>query len=269
MKNPGYSLENAQSFGWASLTGTLNPARVSCLQKYLVGHRILDAGCGGGGYVKFLTEQGLESVGVDKYEDFLQVARDNDPEGAYFQGDLTDLPFEDDSFDCTFCFDVLEHVDDYSAIAELARVTKNRLIVAVPREDKSLDEHGITLRHYIDHTHLRYYTTDSLRTLANSVAPAHVSVHTELPVDFAGILSHVARLKTGHKSSALARLMTSYYSLRQTISHVARLRAPKMGESRRVARQQTENFLKAQTLNQFDFPKIPTGVVAIIDLEKL
>ena len=47
------------------------------------------------------------------------------------------LPFADGSFDTTICFDVLEHVaDDGQTIRELARVTRRRLVLAVPQADQ-------------------------------------------------------------------------------------------------------------------------------------
>ena len=132
----GYSLENAKKFNWSSISGNLNAERVSHLENYLVGNKILDAGCGGGAYVEFLSHKGHEVTGIDKYDEFLKVAREQGREGNYVQGDLTNLPFADKAFDCTFCFDVLEHIDDLLAIKELARVTKKRLIIAVPKEDE-------------------------------------------------------------------------------------------------------------------------------------
>jgi SAM-dependent methyltransferase len=49
------------------------------------------------------------------------------------KGDVTRLEFPDNSFDCTFCAEVLEHVPDLkSACAELTRVTRHELILGVP-----------------------------------------------------------------------------------------------------------------------------------------
>lgn len=51
------------------------------------------------------------------------------------KGDVTKLTFEDDSFDLVFCCEVLEHIPTYlleTACKELARVTRNHLIIGVP-----------------------------------------------------------------------------------------------------------------------------------------
>ena len=52
----GYSLENATRFGWNSLDGDLLPERAELLRKYVVGKTVLDAGCGGGGFVDELDQ---------------------------------------------------------------------------------------------------------------------------------------------------------------------------------------------------------------------
>ena len=43
------------------------------------------------------------------------------------------IPFEDNTFDCVLCLDVLEHVDNTQAtFDELCRVSKNKVIISLP-----------------------------------------------------------------------------------------------------------------------------------------
>ncbi len=177
-----YSLENAQKFKWSSVTGSLNPERVSHLENHLVGSTVLDAGCGGGAYVEFLSQQGLQVTGVEQHEQFLQVAKENNRVGTYVQGDLTNLPFPDQTFDCTYCFDVLEHTDDLAALRELARVTKRRLILTVPKEDEVMHRFNLTFLHYQDKTHLRNYTEHSLKELSLKLTHSKLTVFPELAI---------------------------------------------------------------------------------------
>jgi SAM-dependent methyltransferase len=59
---------------------------------------------------------------------------------ATVAGDVTALPFPDQSFDCVLCAEVLEHIPTeklHFACRELARVARKRLIIGVPyREDR-------------------------------------------------------------------------------------------------------------------------------------
>lgn len=179
-----YSIENANRFEWGSVSGKLHPQRVSILREYVVGSKVLDAGCGGGGYVDFFAREGFEAYGVDKYDFFLAKAREREWRGTFVQADLNGkLPFDDKTFDTTCCMDVLEHIDDRTAIRELARVTRKRLILAVPQEDQWFQRSGLVLYPYQDPTHLRYYTKESFRELANTVAPHSVGVFDQELID--------------------------------------------------------------------------------------
>jgi SAM-dependent methyltransferase len=156
-----YSIDNAKKFDWSSISGDLNKERISFLNKYLIGTKVLDAGCGGGGYVDYLTSEGFDVIGVDKYYEFLKLAKFK--KGKYVQGDIVFLPFPDKYFDCSISFDVLEHVNDDLAFQELLRVTKSRIIFAVPQEDTMLRKYGLVPYPYQDPTHLRYYTEESIK----------------------------------------------------------------------------------------------------------
>ncbi len=170
-------------FQWSSMTGDLHPERVEHLQRFLCGKQILDAGCGGGAFVELLARQEFEVTGIDYHEMFLEVAR-NRPgaQGKYLHGDITSLPFQDKSFDCTYCYDVLEHVDDEKALAELIRVSRSRVIIAVPGTDHGEIGCGMTFRHYQDLTHLRTYDRQTLATLFHTLGQSRFQIFPELAV---------------------------------------------------------------------------------------
>jgi ubiquinone/menaquinone biosynthesis C-methylase UbiE len=178
-----YSMENAIEFNWSSLSNDLNPERQALLDKYLTGNKILDAGCGGGSYVSYLAKNGFDCLGIDKFQDFVNFAnKNNDLDGKVFQGDVTSLPFQDKTFDTAFCFDVLEHVDDYASLSELERVTSKRIIIAVPKIDTFFKKYNLTFLHYQDKSHLRTYDEDMLQNLINSVNYKSSIVLDELAV---------------------------------------------------------------------------------------
>ena len=96
------------------------------------GLRILDFGCGPGtisvGLAKAVAPGELH--GIDMEESQVELARAvskaNGQDNAVFHtGDVTGMPFEDDSFDVAHCHNVLMHIPDTAAVlAEVKRVLK-------------------------------------------------------------------------------------------------------------------------------------------------
>ena len=102
------------------------------------GLRVLDFGCGPGTISMGLAQAVVpgELHGIDMEESQIEMARAaaaaGGHENAFFRtGDVTDLPFEDDSFDVAHCHAVLMHVPDTQAVlAEVKRVLKRGGIVS-------------------------------------------------------------------------------------------------------------------------------------------
>jgi ubiquinone/menaquinone biosynthesis C-methylase UbiE len=88
--------------------------------------RALDAGCGAGALALALAPLVREVVGVDRVPELLELARDRAPENAAFvEADITELPFEDGSFDLAGTLRTLHHVHRPElVVAELRRVTR-------------------------------------------------------------------------------------------------------------------------------------------------
>jgi SAM-dependent methyltransferase len=83
--------------------------------------RILDAGCGTGGYLHRYSRLG-EASGVDPSPEAVRFCRKRGLESVQ-QAGLESLPFEDSSFDLVCATDVLEHIAaEQEALAELYRV---------------------------------------------------------------------------------------------------------------------------------------------------
>lgn len=88
---------------------------------------VLDLGCGAGFLANDLARAGLRVTGVDLSPDSLAVARAHDSTGTvdYRVADALALPFPDASVDVVACMDLLEHVEDPSALVrEAARVLR-------------------------------------------------------------------------------------------------------------------------------------------------
>jgi SAM-dependent methyltransferase len=96
-------------------------------------NKILDGGCGQGGVLGLIQQEGIFTVGNDMAKESVLWGIKKGRIKNGIQASLTHLPFKDDAFDISICTEVLEHVeDDLSSLRELNRVTKNKIIITVP-----------------------------------------------------------------------------------------------------------------------------------------
>jgi SAM-dependent methyltransferase len=99
---------------------------------------LLDAGCGNGLFLNTLLEKkpDIEACGFDRSEEALKYVK-----AQKKVGDMLQMDFADESFNCVTCLEVIEHlpVPVYKqALSELARVSKKYLLISVPyNEDLS------------------------------------------------------------------------------------------------------------------------------------
>jgi SAM-dependent methyltransferase len=83
------------------------------------GDRVLEVGCGNGGYLAL-----VEAIGMDISEGMLKAARER-TNMPLLCGDAQRLPFRDESFDVVLAPHMLYHVEDRrAAVGELRRVLK-------------------------------------------------------------------------------------------------------------------------------------------------
>ena len=97
--------------------------------------RALDLACGTGRHAWYLCEAGHAVTGLDASAPMLSRARSKVPNADFIQGDMTALPFDDESFDSIVCGLALNHVSDLrQACIELARVLApaGRAIISIP-----------------------------------------------------------------------------------------------------------------------------------------
>jgi len=101
-----------------------------------------DCACGGGAVTFGLAEIGRQVTGMDFV---LCDDLKNSTSATFVEGDICNIPFDDNHFDVVISAHTLEHIIMIQdAIAELRRVAKSKLIIIVPcqRDYKySLDNH--------------------------------------------------------------------------------------------------------------------------------
>jgi ubiquinone/menaquinone biosynthesis C-methylase UbiE len=91
---------------------------------------ILDLGCGMGALTKELMVYG-DVYGLDFSSESIKFCKERGLNNV-FQGDATNIPFDDQKFDIVLSLDVLEHIQDHDkAVKEVKRVLKqNGLFIA-------------------------------------------------------------------------------------------------------------------------------------------
>jgi ubiquinone/menaquinone biosynthesis C-methylase UbiE len=89
--------------------------------------KILDAGCGDGGYTDILTKNGGKVIECDGSVEMLKIAKEKYPEYKFDHVDITtDFPYADKQFDLVLCNLVLMDIDPISkTISEFYRVLRN------------------------------------------------------------------------------------------------------------------------------------------------
>jgi hypothetical protein len=124
--------------------------------------RVIELGCGEGHLAGVISDSGLEVVGVDHSARKIRQARVAYPSVAFVESDILALDASDGPFDTAVLAEVLEHVDEPTGAAMLAKAWSllrpaGRLVVSVPNEG------AVPHRH-----HIRRFNRRSLEALLRS-----------------------------------------------------------------------------------------------------
>lgn len=128
----------------------LSPVMLNQLARYsaaipllegVSGRTMLEVGSGSEGVARFLSGEWDITVSDLDFSDYGAVEVSGEDGLRRVEADVTDLPFEDRRFDAVLALDLLEHLPAgkrSTALAELARVTRSRLIVGCPCGPRAL-----------------------------------------------------------------------------------------------------------------------------------
>lgn len=99
------------------------PVLRQCLEKR---GKYLDAGCGIGGWILFLREEGYDVEGIDSAARAVRALIDYDPDLKVKVASILAIPYPDGSLDGVLAVGTLEYVEDKveQAVAEVKRVLK-------------------------------------------------------------------------------------------------------------------------------------------------
>ena len=137
-------LDDAAAGQDAAKYGTSNPVVQKLLAKWMgTMHTVLgdtsgvvvDIGIGEGFALERMFPENTPAIGLEYRHDKALVAATKLPAVSVVRGDAGVLPFPDRSADLVTSIEVLEHLPGFEqAVAEMARITKGRLVVSVPCE---------------------------------------------------------------------------------------------------------------------------------------
>ena len=136
------------------------------------GARVLDAGCGTGGFLELMEKENpaISSVGID-------IGRPPSfaSKGELLRGSVTDLPFDDDSFYVVTCSHVLEHLHDPGpCVVELLRVCKPEGTIYIETPSPRAATMPFFNVFWDDPTHVRPYSQTGLRRLFEMYGGAEI-----------------------------------------------------------------------------------------------
>ena len=132
---------------------------------------ILDAGCGGGFFVRYLEQSGLpvSYVGIDRSTASVSAARARFPQQPFLLADVQQLPFEANRFDLAYARDVVIHAPaPYQALNELYRVARHMVLRIRVAEIPSLFTARYRQREFVHH----FFPLHEMVKVLQALAPA-------------------------------------------------------------------------------------------------
>ena len=106
--------------------GDVSSPEIIRLSKRFIGKKVLDVGAGSGALINLIPN----AIGLDLAPKHPKI----------IEGDISNMPFRDDSFDTIFATEILEHLDDETlnkGLDEIYRVLRGggHLIITVPYKE--------------------------------------------------------------------------------------------------------------------------------------
>jgi SAM-dependent methyltransferase len=145
------------------------------------GRRVLDLGCGLGGYSKVLADRGLEVSALDVIPEYVERARELGVKAELYDGER--LPLADDSVDSVILLEVIEHLQQPAALLrEARRVARRNVLISTPNCTQSFGIAPVEFSHMLEVDHKQFFTVDSLRELLEGVFGTCV-VEQDFPID--------------------------------------------------------------------------------------
>ena len=159
---------------------------------------LLDAGCGNGKFCNYTQNINpkIKITGLDSSNSALKHVLTNK-----IVGDITNIPFKDNEFDCITCLEVIEHltVNNYKkALSELARVSNKYIIISVPfneKIDKNVTKCPSCGTIFNTDLHFRNFNNNDLQILFTEFDYSCISTTTTGSIKKNILLHYLVRIK--------------------------------------------------------------------------
>lgn len=163
----GYLFGSRESFLGKFFKNLASFYKALLIKIFLNPKKCLDVGCGTGKLVRWLRFFGIEAYGVEISKDAIGLA--NKSVQSYLrQGDILNLPYEDDFFDAVVTYDVMEHIEKSKikkALDETIRVSKKHILHKI----YTTENLWINLFHTKDHSHISVMDRKDWQNIFSSI----------------------------------------------------------------------------------------------------
>jgi 2-polyprenyl-3-methyl-5-hydroxy-6-metoxy-1,4-benzoquinol methylase len=178
--------------------GVANGPKYELIAKWIgKNKRVLDVGCGTGGFLERLTANGNHVIGVElSQENYGAVSR---KERVYF-GDFLKIQIKE-SFDIVLFGDVLEHMYHPDEAIEKAKRLAEEMIVCVPNSDfwgaRLLRFFGVRKMRsgILDRTHVYIFNRRIIEKMIRDNGLEIVEFSSPAPKKLPGFYNHIIKVK--------------------------------------------------------------------------
>jgi ubiquinone/menaquinone biosynthesis C-methylase UbiE len=171
------------------------------LVRPVAGQTLLEVGCGTGHNLASFNNLGMKTTGLDSSAPMLRIAASTVPEHiVLIQGDASQLPFPDRTFDIVALITVLEFVaDPLAVISEAARVCRAHLYCGVLNAASflGLQRRMVAVFRTSTYRHATFFTVGRLEALLRAAlgqVPFHWASTLVLPLSWQGRVHDIERI---------------------------------------------------------------------------
>ena len=131
IQHKGWDWDAVKSESWNEISEEFLPVALSWVRKY---HSVLDIGTGKGRHAFFFAQNGFKASAIDLSESSITYVKEQIKEKGLDNidarvEDMTELSYENQSFDCVICFHTIYHTSYdgvVKALREINRVLKDK-----------------------------------------------------------------------------------------------------------------------------------------------